>query len=340
MLYVAMTRPKEKLILVSSMYFAETRLQRLAASAACPVPPESIAACTTFGEWLLRPLQWRPEAAALHTLAGVELNELYSGPAAPWQVFVHDSEEFWAVPSAARLAEEAVQAEAPFDPALLSFAYPYQRETRLPAKLTATQLKGRPLDQEIAKNAAHTPYIRPLSQPKFRRAEQGLTPAERGVATHLAIQYLDFAGGSAAAQLAAMAEKHLLSPEQVAAVDAGSLDHLLASPLAEELRTGQHLLREYPFTLLVDARTYAPEASAEDSILLQGVVDCCFETDEGLTVVDFKTDHVWTAEAVQERAEQYRPQLEAYSLALGQVLEKKVVRRVLYFLAPGRAVEL
>ena len=61
-LYVAMTRPKEKLILIASMYFAETRLQRLAASAVCPVPPETIASCRTFGEWLLLPLLCRPEA--------------------------------------------------------------------------------------------------------------------------------------------------------------------------------------------------------------------------------------------------------------------------------------
>ena len=92
--------------------------------------------------------------------------------------------------------------------------------------------------------------------------------------------------------------------------------------------------------MLVDAREYEPEASGGDSILLQGVVDCCFETDEGLTVVDFKTDRVKSDEELRQRTEHYRPQLEAYSLALERVLEKKVVRRVLYFLTRGTAVEL
>lgn len=78
-----------------------------------------------------------------------------------------------------------------FDPSVMLFQYPYQRETLLPAKLTATQLKGRTLDEEIAENAYHTPYIRPLVQPRFRRTEKGLTPAERGTATHLVLQYLD-----------------------------------------------------------------------------------------------------------------------------------------------------
>ena len=69
-------------------------------------------------------------------------------------------------------------------------------------------------------------------------------------------------------------------------------------------------------------------------------MDCCFETDAGLTVVDFKTDHVRTAEEVAQRAEHYRSQLETYSRALEQVLEKPVVRRSLYFLHAGETVEI
>ena len=57
-------------------------------------------------------------------------------------------------------------------------------------------------------------------------------------------------------------------------------------------------------------------------------------------MVDFKTDRVFTPEEIRDRAERYRPQLEAYSLALSRVLERPVTRRVLYFLASGTAVEL
>ena len=339
-LYVAMTRPKEKLILIDSLYNAEKRLQKLAAAAACPAPPESVAACRSFGDWLLLPLLCRPEAQPLREFAGVEVGDGSAVSGAPWTVCVHDSEGFREPPRAAAPEEASIQAEAPFDPALLAFAYPYAREALLPAKLTATQLKGRLLDEEIAEHAAHTPYIRPLSQPRFRREKKGLTPAERGSAMHLALQYLDFYNPDIPAQVAALRERELLTEEQAAAVGVPALERLLASPLAEEIRAARNVLREYRFTLLVDARTYAPQAAGGDSILLQGVVDCCFETEAGLTVVDFKTDRVWRAEEIQARAERYRPQVEAYSLALEQVLEKRVARRVLYFLAPGEAVEL
>jgi len=342
-LYVAMTRPKEKLILVDSLYHAETRLQRLAASAACPVPPETAAACRTFGEWLLLPLLCRPEAAPLRELAGAEVEEAaLPSPGAPWEVFLHDAADFRDGPPrpGAGAEEGETRAEPPFDPALLFFEYPYRRESALPAKLTATQLKGRPLDEEIAENAAHVPYIRPLSQPKFRREPAGLTPAERGSATHLVLQYLNFADFDVPAQITALEKKDLLTPQQARAVDVPALRRLLDSPLAEEIRRSPEVLREYRFTLLVSAREYDPQACEEDAVLLQGVADCCFGTADGLTVVDFKTDRVFTPEDLEARAERYRPQLAAYSLALSRVLGRPVTRRVLYFLTPSRAIEL
>ena len=131
-----------------------------------------------------------------------------------------------------------------------------------------------------------------------------------------------------------------LTQQQAQAVDIPALERFLSSPLAEEIRQGKNLLREYRFTLLMEASRYDPRAAAGDTMLLQGVVDCCFETEEGITVVDFKTDRVFSEEEIQSRAEVYRSQLEAYSAALEQVLEKKVVRRVLYFLPAGKAKEV
>ena len=335
-----MTRPKEKLILVDSMYNAAGRLQKLAAMASCPVLPETVAGCKTFGEWLLLPLLCRPEAAPLRACGEVEVEQMYCGDTNPWQVFLHDSEAYRTRPGRAVLTEETEGREASFDPELLEFQYPYRLETDLPAKVTATQLKGRALDEEIAEKAAHMPYIRPLSQPKFRQQRHGLTPAERGTATHLVLQYLDFSDRDVAGQVERLRLADKLTAEQAAAVDIQALERFLASTLAEEIRRGENVRREYRFTLLMDARNYDPAASGEDAILLQGVVDCCFETEQGMTVVDFKTDRVHTPDAVAERAEHYRPQLEAYSLALEQVLEKKVTRRTLYFLNAGETVDI
>ena len=339
-LYVAMTRPKEKLIMVDSMYSAAQTLQKLCALSSCPVMPETVAEGKNFGHWLLLPLLCRSEAAPLRAYAEADVEDILSRDTSPWQVFFHDSEEYRAKPRSAHLESGEAQKNTAFDPALLSFRYPYQRQTRLPAKVTATQLKGRTLDEEIAENAAHTPYLRPLSQPKFRRESRGLLPAERGTATHLVLQYLDFKDRDVSRQVAALQARNLLTLQQAEAVDIQVLERFLDSPIADEIRRGSNVLREYRFTLLMDAREYDPAASGEDAILLQGVVDCCFETPQGVTVVDFKTDHVYTEAEVQRRAAHYRPQLTAYSRALERVLERKVCRRVLCFLNAGKTVEV
>ena len=338
-LYVAMTRPKEKLIMVDAAYGAGKKLQKLAPLAGVPAPPESVAECKSFGDWLLLSLLTRPEASALRGAAGTEPETLWAGGDSPWEVSLHDAEDFREIPAAVRGAP-TVERAAAFDPSLLDWEYPYKAETALPAKLTATQLKGRPVDEEIAENAAHIPALRPLSQPKFRWEAHGLTPAERGTASHLLLQHLDFSGGAASAQAAALVEKRLLTPEQAGAIDCRAIDRFLSSPLAAEIRAGRNVRREYRFTLLTDASEYDARARAGDTVLLQGVVDCCFETDDGLTVVDFKTDRVRDAETLRERADAYRPQLRAYSDALRRVLEKPVTRRVLYFLSNGATVDV
>ena len=73
--------------------------------------------------------------------------------------------------------------------------------------------------------------------------------------------------------------------------------------------------------------------------MLQGVIDCWFETEQGLTIVDFKTDRVF-GDQIQDRAQRYQGQLAAYAYALEELTGKPVVRRVLWFLRPGVGVEL
>ena len=141
-------------------------------------------------------------------------------------------------------------------------------------------------------------------------------------------------------QVQEMEASEKLTPVQAKAVDIACLERFLASDIAEQIRKSDSVLREYRFTMLMDAAQYDADIRWEEQILLQGVVDCCFETDGALTVVDFKTDQVYTDWEIRRRAETYRPQLEAYSRALEQILEKPVVRKVLYFLAPGSEFEL
>ena len=339
-LYVAMTRPKEKLILVDSMYYVEGRLQKLAAVAACPALPETVAAGRNFGDWILVPLLCRIEAASLRKLAEMDVECLYAGKTKGWQVFIHDSETYRQRPMPKHWDTNQTQEESGFKPEILGFVYPYQAAVMQPAKMTATQLKGRKLDEEIAENTPGKPVSYSLQHPRFWQQRHGLTPAEKGTAIHLAMQDLDFNRMDIHAQIQEMFDQKKLTREQAEAVDIPMLERFVSSPLAEEVRNAKQHWREFPFMCLVEPPGGEPDHFSGEKVLLQGVVDCFFETEEGLTIIDFKTDRVNTEEELRARAKLYQPQLEAYSTALEQVFEKKVVRRVLYFLRSGQTVEV
>ena len=147
------------------------------------------------------------------------------------------------------------------------------------------------------------------------------------------MQYLDLNGPDPEEQAASLTARHLLTPEQAASLDLEQVRRFLASPLAQRIRRAEQVYREYRFSLLLPAALYDPAAEPEDELMLQGVVDCAFRTEQGLVIVDFKTDRIRPEEA-PARAELYRPQLTAYSQALSWVLETPVAEMVLYFFAP------
>ena len=227
--------------------------------------------------------------------------------------------------------------------ARLAWHYPHGAEVELPSKLTATQLKGRALDEEVAEAAVRPPRPIRLGRPRFAAEEFGLTPAQKGTALHLVMQYIDFERTERVeqvrAEIARLVERAFLTPQQGEAVGPAKIAAFFASPLGRELMASTSLRREFKFSILVPAADYYPQAGAEEQVLLQGVVDCCFETLEGITVVDFKTDRV-DRRSVAARAEEYRPQLAAYSRALEEITGKPVIRRCLWFFALDQAVDV
>ena len=346
LLYVAMTRAKEKLVMVHTQSNAAKRVADLLATASCPALPEAVDEGKCLGDWVLLALLCRSEAEPLRVLAGFGAPQLTTPDDAAWQVFTHDvfddaeqeTKQTDAGPEVKHPSDEL-----PFDTATLTWTYPHAAATELSAKLTATQLKGRESDAEIAENAKLPPRLRSLAKPRFLAGETKLTGAERGTAIHLVMEHLDL--GCAAdedavrAQIDALAEKRLLTPEQAEAADAAVIARFLQSDIAARIRAGKNVEREYRFSILRPASEFDARADAEDTVLLQGVVDCFFEEDGGLIVLDFKTDRLTPAETA-ERAEYYRPQLEAYAAALERIMQKPVREKVLYFFTTGESVSL
>lgn len=96
--------------------------------------------------------------------------------------------------------------------------------------------------------------------------------------------------------------------------------------MEEAARRGK-LYKEQPFVLGVDASEIYPGDRSGETILVQGIIDVFFEEEDGLVVLDYKTDKVRSAGELKEK---YHAQLDYYAQALEQLLEKPVKEKIIY----------
>ena len=325
LLYVAMTRARERLIITCMVSKPEKKLDSLAALAENPMPAAPLLAMRSMGDWLL--------TAALAGGRGMPTLVTNFGE-------VEQSGEAAQTETEVPTAPEPESKCAPLD-ARFAWRYPYASAVELPSKVTATELKSLPEpDPESAELVARA--LRPFRTPELGGTARGLTAAERGTATHLALRYIDLAAVHSAEEareaVDALVLNGRLSRQEADAVDAHSIYALASSELGKRMAAAEKVWREFSFSLLRPASEVFPGA-ADDDILIQGVVDCCFVEGDELIVVDYKTDRIPVSEC-GERAERYRSQLECYAWAMESITGKRVRESIIYFLAPAVAVRL
>ena len=347
LLYVAMTRAEHKLILFTSVNGKNLKLDKLAAQAQCPPPPRQVARASCMAEWVLTPALCREDSQPLWDELGLQ-----RPCSAPQQGYRWDMKLLTPTQEdAARVgplemggeAEQGVELPAGWQEAL-TWSYPHQVSAQMPSKLTATQLKGRDKDAEAAQDGVEFAPAKPtvtLRRPVFQ-GQRPLTPAQQGTALHMVMQYLNFDRTGSLEEIqeeiARLVAQQFITPQQGEAVDPGRVLAFFRSPLGQRLVASPQMEREFKFSMLVPAADYYPNAEAGEEVLLQGVVDCWFVEEDGtVTVLDFKTDRVSEA-TVEQRAKEYRPQLEAYSRALSQALELPVGRCTLWFFSLGEEI--
>ena len=133
-------------------------------------------------------------------------------------------------------------------------------------------------------------------------------------------------------------DQKFLTEEQGALVSCQKLARFFASDIGRKLQCGTKYLREFKFSILDDGKHYAQDLEGEQ-VLLQGVVDCALLEEDGITVLDFKTDYV-TEETLYTVTEHYRPQVETYAEALSRIYRKSIKAKYLYFFRLDRFVEV
>jgi ATP-dependent helicase/nuclease subunit A len=322
-LYVALTRAKENLIMVTSVPNPEKGLAKVAVE--CGIGeranPFAVLRMNNFSDLVLTALMRHPAADELRKLSGVDVPIfLPEKDRFKLKVVVSDSESFMA-----ESANEQKIAAKPvfFDEVCerLDYSDPRSVLSSVPAKRAASDGSERGINREYFAS----------SRPAFM-SSGGLTPAQRGTATHKFMQFSNYAAARAdiESELARLVDVGFLSEDEGKAVNIGAAKRFFMSPLAERIFASDNVMREKKFAALFPAKFFYPELmgeAAEEKIVVQGIADCVFVEDGKLVIVDYKTDTGVDAEALLDR---YSAQLGIYREALSQALGMPVKETLLY----------
>ncbi len=362
-LYVLLTRARERLILIGGVDSARrrTNLWRIA------VDEPSVANCAL--DVLMPALLAAPGGEAAVRDGG----ELRLG-AADLRVRWLDEEKIQPVEPAEQARRRSVaerlreaadgvyRPEARDDALLAAMAWRYPREmdVRRPIKLTASgllrELEGPDVVPELAP--------RPLFM-----TEEGMTGAEKGSAVHAAMQNLDYdrlreaapvqlsllggvmpeesrsalaaVRGDLTRQLDDMRARGILTQQQRKAVPEAMLARFFVGETGRRILAAEVIHREWPFNLRMEAEDALAESEREDyagaMILVQGTIDLCFLEDNQWVLVDYKTDRGTDIDALKAH---YGRQLALYATALERITGIPVKQRLLCLLRRGMILEL
>ena len=322
-LYVALTRAKENLIMVTSVPNPEKGLAKVAVE--CGIGeranPFAVLRMNNFSDLVLMALMRHPAADELRKLSGIDVPIfLPEKDRFRLKVVVSDSESFMTESA----NEQKIAAKPVFFnevQARLDYSDPRSVLSSVPAKRAASDGSERGINREYFAS----------SRPAFM-SSGGLTPAQRGTATHKFMQFSDYAAARAdiESELARLVDGGFLSEDEGKAVNIGAAKRFFMSPLAERIFASDNVMREKKFAALFPAKFFYPELTgeaAEEKIVVQGIADCVFVEDGELVIVDYKTDTGVDAEALLDR---YSAQLEIYREALSQALGMPVKETLLY----------
>ena len=328
-LYVAMTRARDRLVMTYAVKDPAADIQDLVMRSGWSGRELMTADVICPGDWVLYAAVHRMEAGVLHTLGG-RPKELTASEH-PWKIVVSEAPVEEGSVALGPAAEQSVSPETVRRIGEgLAFRYGHNAATTAPSKQTATALKGRFRDQEAADQAPEPKQQRSWRKASFR--DPVLRGKAYGTAYHTAMQYIRFehcADENAIGQeLDRLVQRGLLSPDERQAIRPGKLMDFFRTDLGRKLQRGQNVLREFKFSILDDASGYGDGLEGE-KILLQGVVDCALLEEDGIIILDFKTDYV-TEENVSELKARYSAQVAAYARALSRIYEKQVKAVYLY----------
>lgn len=380
-LYVALTRAREKLILLGTVKSLDKLLRgwgRLLSRTDWYLPDFELAKAKSYLDWvgpaLLRhpdSVLWRERLGIHEASSGVHLLQdpsqwkltviqpeslqmeaiLENDDAAPDEDRIEAIRSFQHVPTAGKWKNWLEDR--------LSWRYAYTDAPKLFAKTTVSEMKRL---SEVNRIAAELEFpsgagaaslgesqLKPTTsvwrRPRFMEEKQ-LTAAEKGTVVHAVMQNLRLqempTEASIHGTLEEMLSKQTLTPQQRDVVNIPVVLRFFETEVGKRMVQAANVQREVPFSYGLPAdEVYSgtDRSTLGETVLIQGVIDCLFEDELGLVMVDYKTDAVKGSSDAELKL-RYEKQISLYTRAVEHIWKRPVSGKYLYFFDGAKLLEM
>ena len=323
LLYVAMTRASEKLIMLCSFRDVEKGL----GAGRIPVTPNTCSGAERFADWILPVLFSSPSGNPLREYLGMPPLSGHKTILCAVHPALRASALGAALPREEYLAftRQAVE-DGPGEYAeLFAWRYPYGADTVLPSKISVSQLIGN---------------LPELGQyPDFMRDSMAERAVSRGTAAHKLMEHLPIAKhtfASVNACLKELTDRGTLTKKEAEGIYAANIVDFFSKGLGSRMLASPRVERELAFNHRVKANSVF-DADTDETLLLQGIIDCCFIEGGGWVLIDYKTDYVPKGRA-KEVAMSHAKQLRLYKSALEELTGIPVKECWIHLLSTGESV--
>lgn len=332
LLYVAMTRAEDRLVLVSSNKELESALNRAAAGITQETPVISeywLNKSSSMNDWVLACALLHPDGEVLRRMCDIPVSPITDSSRLKISFFTakaaqNDTGENELLPQSLdpELSKELQES--------LNYRYPFEELKKLQAKCSVS----------VIANKAESERFAFTERPSFM-SDEGLSAAGRGTAMHHIMQFISLEGvPDIEEEILRLEDNQFITPAEAQCADRQALKRFFESPVFERIRNSADVHREMRFLTEIPASRLDPELDSrlkDTPVMVQGAVDLCFAEDNGIVVLDFKTDRT---DNPQHLIEAYGEQLNIYSKACEKIFKKPVKQKLIYSFALSRVIEL
>ncbi|GMQ58419.1 helicase-exonuclease AddAB subunit AddA [Vallitalea sediminicola] len=227
----------------------------------------------------------------------------------------------------------------------LNWIYPHGDAVLKPIKISVSEIKKQSIPDESIEYEEMFNELEPY-KPRFMEEKLNLTSSEKGTAFHKVMQHIDFNKlheyDYIVNYLDSLYQGEIITEKERKSIPIKSILNFSNSGLLQRMIIAEEkgkLKREVPFVLGVPLKNIYKDCEIDEKALVQGVVDCYFVEDDNIILVDYKTDYL-KAEEQEVLIKRYKKQMELYTIALEKIMSMKVSEKILYAFSIGKEISI